>query len=317
MSDTTDAPDAIEPSPELTRLLAFAREDVPASNAWEVLSAQIVAAATTGTHQPGPDFAQDPLKSEGELDGAGEPGASTGAGGASPRGDVIGGETVGGGVVERGVTSGGAGAVKVGGPMLLSGAALKAVGLVVVAGGLGTGAWYQWAERGSERTPAGSAAPVNPAPVNPAPQSGEGLAPPVVVPEPEQGVPLADGPAAAAPATDVPVGEPAENRVAGDGQRGVAGASSRELQNPRVAAPSELSLLARARESLTSNPERTLALCRRHAQLYPQGQLAQEREVLLIEALERLKRDKEAAQRRQEFGKLFPDSPHQSRVKPQ
>jgi hypothetical protein len=82
-----------------------------------------------------------------------------------------------------------------------------------------------------------------------------------------------------------------------------------------TAPPSELRLLTRARDQLSKNPEQALASCRQHQRLYPNGQLAEEREVLLIEALSRLNRDREAGQRRTQFGKTFPDSAHQSRVK--
>lgn len=95
----------------------------------------------------------------------------------------------------------------------------------------------------------------------------------------------------------------------------VAHASS-AISAPQKAAapPSELRLLKHAREQLAKNPGQSLALCRQHQRLYPNGQLAQEREVLLIEALTRLNRDREAGQRRTQFGKAFPDSAHQSRV---
>jgi hypothetical protein len=82
-----------------------------------------------------------------------------------------------------------------------------------------------------------------------------------------------------------------------------------------AAGASELSLLTRARDQLSKDPEQSLALCRQHQRMYPHGQLAQEREVLLIEALGRLNREKEAGRRRTQFGKTFPDSPHQSRIK--
>src|SRR5690606_1458927 len=155
----------------------------------------------------------------------------------------------------------------------------KALGAVVLAGSLGTGAWYQWASTPPAEEPKHSRV------------------------EQPVATPSADASSSEyAPPPDVAVSEIAESRVAGNGQRGHKDEPLREQQNPRAAAPSELWLLARARESLANNPERALALCRRHAQLYPQGQLVQEREVLLIEALQRLKRNKEAAQKRQEFG---------------
>lgn len=91
-------------------------------------------------------------------------------------------------------------------------------------------------------------------------------------------------------------------------------ASAAKASGAQRSTPSELALLKRARDALATNPERTLALCQQHQQAYPQGQLAQEREVLSIAALERLNRNTEAGQRRTRFGKTFPDSAHRSRV---
>lgn len=87
------------------------------------------------------------------------------------------------------------------------------------------------------------------------------------------------------------------------------------LRSQPLATESEISLLRRAREQLIDAPSQSLVLCRRHQRLYPQGQLAQEREVLMIEALERLARADEAQNKREQFGKAFPDSPLKSRVK--
>jgi hypothetical protein len=294
MSEPTGAPGTSEPSAELTRLLELARKDIPAGKTWEAFSAKIVATASSGGYEPG--------GYEPGADSPADPSSSAGDGGGVTHGTA----TTSGTATSGTATTKGAGAVELGSQTLLSGAALKAVGAVVLAGSLGTAAWYQWAERGHEVTPTvkqEASSPQSPShSPSHSPSQPPAVAASVELPErsaiePELGT-LAEGTGAEhAPPSDV--------------------ATSRERAGTRVAPPSELSLLARARQSLASNPERSLALCRRHAQLYPQGQLAQEREVLLIEALQRLKRDEEAAQRRQEFGKSYPDSPHQSRVKPQ
>jgi hypothetical protein len=338
MSEPTGAPGTSEPSAELTRLLELARKDIPAGKTWEAFSAKIVATASSGGYEPGgyepgADSPADPSSSAGDGGGvthgtattsgtatsgtatSGTATSGTATSGTATSGTATSGTATSGTATSGTATSGtattkGAGAVELGSQTLLSGAALKAVGAVVLAGSLGTAAWYQWAERGHEVTPTvkqEASSPQSPSQSPSHSPSHSPSQPPAVAAsvelpersaiEPELGT-LAEGTGAEhAPPSDV--------------------ATSRERAGTRVAPPSELSLLARARQSLASNPERSLALCRRHAQLYPQGQLAQEREVLLIEALQRLKRDEEAAQRRQEFGKSYPDSPHQSRVKPQ
>ncbi len=174
---------------------------------------------------------------------------------------------------------------------LFSSAALKVAGVATLAGALATGVWGLGAD------PAQSPrAPVNPShsqPVAPGLPPAPARVEPLPVSAPEE------------PASNALEERPRVNAV-----------SSATLPKARPSlASQELGLLSRAREQLQKNPRESLALCRKHEQLYPNGQLAQEREVLLIDALQRLRREEEAAQKRDEFGKAFPDSPHQSRVK--
>lgn len=79
--------------------------------------------------------------------------------------------------------------------------------------------------------------------------------------------------------------------------------------------PSESDLLGKARSVLRSDPTRALALAREHGRRYPKGALAQEREVILIEALERSGRRDEASKRAEAFGKQYPSSAHAPKVK--
>lgn len=74
--------------------------------------------------------------------------------------------------------------------------------------------------------------------------------------------------------------------------------------------PSESALLEQARAALARNPERALALTREHQRRFPQGALAQEREVIAIHALEGLNRQRDAQRRAQGFEASFPGSPH-------
>jgi hypothetical protein len=79
--------------------------------------------------------------------------------------------------------------------------------------------------------------------------------------------------------------------------------------------PGEGALLLRARQELASNPSATLELTRRHAGLYPAGELVPEREVLAIEALVQLGRIDEAQARFADFRARFPESPHLARLR--
>jgi hypothetical protein len=75
-----------------------------------------------------------------------------------------------------------------------------------------------------------------------------------------------------------------------------------------AAAESEASFLERARATLATNPTRALALANLHRSRYPSGVLAQEREVIAIEALKRLGRADEAARRSGDFKSRYPGS---------
>jgi hypothetical protein len=83
-------------------------------------------------------------------------------------------------------------------------------------------------------------------------------------------------------------------------------------QKPR--GPSEAQLLKQAQSALKDDPARALALTRVHKQRFPSGALAQEREVIAIEAMRRLGRSSDAARRVQEFRRENPDSAHLPRI---
>jgi hypothetical protein len=94
--------------------------------------------------------------------------------------------------------------------------------------------------------------------------------------------------------------------------RAEAPTPSTALQTASV--PSETDLVGEAQTVLVANPARALALCDRHRRLYPRGVLVQEREVLAIEALERLGRHLDASARGTRFLEAFPGSAHRSKV---
>ncbi len=73
----------------------------------------------------------------------------------------------------------------------------------------------------------------------------------------------------------------------------------------------EATLLEKARALVVSDPNKALALTREHARRFPRGVLAQEREVIGIEALRRLGRQTEADDRANHFREAYPGSAHQ------
>ena len=97
-------------------------------------------------------------------------------------------------------------------------------------------------------------------------------------------------------------------------------ASASAPPSVKTAAPSEsgaegeVRLLERAQDALRSSPSDALALADEHARKYPRGMLAQEREVIAIEALAKLGRTKDLTARANAFKARFPGSSHVRRV---
>lgn len=79
-------------------------------------------------------------------------------------------------------------------------------------------------------------------------------------------------------------------------------------------AESEAELLERARAALASTPARALALTEQVRTRFPAGVLAQEREVIAIEALKRLGRSDEAARRAADFARRYPGSAYRKKL---
>jgi TolA-binding protein len=78
----------------------------------------------------------------------------------------------------------------------------------------------------------------------------------------------------------------------------------------------ELSLIQRAHAALRSGQAASaLELTQEHAKTYPRGVLGQEREVIAVEALQRLGRYGEARSRGDAFLRVFPKSSHARRVR--
>ena len=85
---------------------------------------------------------------------------------------------------------------------------------------------------------------------------------------------------------------------------------------PRPAALSEAELLEQARSAMKSDPARALLRANEHRQHFPRGALVQEREVIAIKALRALGRVGEADVRAEAFGKAFPGSAFERKLKP-
>lgn len=77
----------------------------------------------------------------------------------------------------------------------------------------------------------------------------------------------------------------------------------------------EAALLERARGALESAPARALALTREHAREFPSGQLGLEREIVAIEALQKLGRVTEARARADALLRTAPGSYYEERIR--
>jgi hypothetical protein len=95
--------------------------------------------------------------------------------------------------------------------------------------------------------------------------------------------------------------------------RGEKGAVER-AKAPAVDEPSEGELLRRAYAASTTDPRRALALTAEHARRFPSGMLAEEREVITIEALARLGRADAARARAATFFAAHPGSAYRPRI---
>jgi hypothetical protein len=80
-------------------------------------------------------------------------------------------------------------------------------------------------------------------------------------------------------------------------------------------ASSELDLVQQARQALQSDPAQALQLTSEHARLYPSGALAEEREVIAIEALSRLGQPSSAQSRAERFIVAYPCSTQLAHVR--
>ncbi|HET9953806.1 MAG TPA: hypothetical protein VFQ61_04865, partial [Polyangiaceae bacterium] len=76
----------------------------------------------------------------------------------------------------------------------------------------------------------------------------------------------------------------------------------------------ETQLLNEAHRALSTDPNRALAIAREHAKRYPRGQLAAERELILVQALVKLGRRREAEAKGRGLRKAAPNSIYEERL---
>jgi hypothetical protein len=117
---------------------------------------------------------------------------------------------------------------------------------------------------------------------------------PSVAPEPPRAAePTPAAPESAAPKVLPPASEAARGQASG---------------------PSESALLAQAQAALRTDPARALALTREHKRRFPKGALSQEREVIAIQALNRIGDSESARKRAKDFENSYPGSAHSRKV---
>jgi hypothetical protein len=109
-----------------------------------------------------------------------------------------------------------------------------------------------------------------------------------------------------------PATEPAAEPIAEPVVRRAPAPAPKRSQPPDMAG--ELALLARAKRSLALDAARALALSEQHAALYPHGLLAEEREVIAIEALVRSGQLEQARLRATRFRAAHARSTHLARI---
>jgi len=115
----------------------------------------------------------------------------------------------------------------------------------------------------------------------------------------------------AQPATPAPTAAAPSARVA---LKRAATAPQPEVPRPTRSAEAELELLRQAQSALNHSASAALALADEHAQLYPEGIFAQEREMLRIEAELKLGKREQALTRANDFSQRFARSTYRARI---
>jgi hypothetical protein len=142
---------------------------------------------------------------------------------------------------------------------------------------------------------------------------------PTAVPALRTEAPHAVVPSATAESSELGTPAPSAASPASSAGRNVSAATARSVHGGAGSAGApdpheEVALLARARSALATDPAEALALTGEHERTFSRGALAQEREVIAIDALLRLGRRAEARARVDRFHRLYPESTHGRRV---
>jgi hypothetical protein len=167
---------------------------------------------------------------------------------------------------------------------------VKAVAVAMMTLGVAAGGYAEIHSNRTVRPPAAPATAALPAPALPASAVAPGLAASAPPDPAEQGL---------APLPPVSPAPSVRSRAASPALDG---------------SDSEVALLQSAQDALSSNPPAALSFAARHAARFPQGALAQEREVIAIEALLGLGRRDEARARAARFYRAFPRSAYRPRI---
>lgn len=141
-----------------------------------------------------------------------------------------------------------------------------------------------------------------PVPARPAATAVQARTAPSVTAPPATSV--SEPPVATAPASN---GAPASSETAPSAARPA-------IAPPFRPAESEAEFLERARGALSQSPAAALSLANQHRARFPAGVLAEEREVIAIEALKRLGRTAEAERRVEAFARRFPGSAYRKKL---
>jgi hypothetical protein len=236
----------------------------------------------------------------GAIGGAGAAGAAGagGAAGASGAGAA--------GAAKAAGSIGAAGAAKAAGGVATVGAATKAA--------VGTGAALKIVAAVATTTAlvVGGAVAVQKTTAPPAPPSaGYGLQASAA----RGSLPMQAAPPATSSEQGAQLAEPVDNVTAPAKPTSTAAATAHAAPLAPLEGEDEVRHLNEAHAALRSDPARALSLANQHAQRAPRGTLAQEREVIAIEALVKLGRATEARQRAARFEAAYPQSAQLRRVR--
>ena len=145
------------------------------------------------------------------------------------------------------------------------------------------------------------------------------VAPAASAPVAETLAPAASASALVVPSvSSVPVAESASPVPVPNPPRATAASASAPTLPPRDEADTlsaESALIAKARGGIESNPTDALTVLGEHARRFPRGELAAERDFLVIKALRKIGKADEARSRARDYETKYPSSPYTPAVR--